>query len=97
MSAPPPQPLELLLTRHAERDLLSIPSEFRQRIKADLLRLTQGRIAWTQVKKLQSFSPSVWQLTSGRFRVFYRRTGEQVLILRVVPKPEQTQALRAFR
>lgn len=92
-----PKPLELVLTRHAERDLLAIPQEERQRIKADILRLAEGGIPLTQLKKLRGFSPPLWQLTSGRFRVLYRRTGEQLLLLRAVPKPQQERTLRSLR
>lgn len=91
------KPLELVLTQHAERDLLAIPSELRQRIKADLLRLAAGHIPLSQLKKLRGFVPALWQLTSGEFRVFYRRAGEQVLLLRVVRKPHQRQALRSLQ
>jgi mRNA-degrading endonuclease RelE of RelBE toxin-antitoxin system len=92
-----PRPLELVLTRHAERDLLAIPEDVRQRVKADLRRLAQGRLPPTQVKKLHGFSPAIWQLTSGRYRVFYRRLGEELLLLRAVHKPEQLRALRSLR
>ena len=92
-----PKPLELVLTQKAERDLLHIPSEFRQRIKADILRLAEGNIPVHQFKKLHGFSPAIWQLTSGEFRVLYRRLGEQLLLLRVIPKPHQQRVLRSFR
>ena len=93
----PPKPLELVLTQHAERDLLRIPEDFRQRVKADSLRLAEGRIPIGQVKKLSGYAPALWQLTSGRYRVVYRRLGEQLLLLRVVHKPEQARALRPLR
>jgi len=92
-----PRPLELVLTRHAQRDLLAIPEDIRQRVKADILRLARGRLPPTQVKKLHGFSPAIWQLTSGRYRVFYRRLGEELLLLRAVHKPEQLRALRSLR
>ena len=91
------RPLNLCLTAHAERDLLDIPHELRQRIKADLLALAKGYIPFAQLKKLKGFAPPVWQLTSGRFRVLYRREPEVLLILRVVPKPAQQHALRSLR
>ena len=91
------RPLELHLTAHAERDLLRIPHEPRQGIKADLLALAKGQIPFAQLKKLKGFTPSVWQLTSGRFRVVYRREAETLLILRVVPKPAQRNAFRSLR
>jgi len=92
-----PKPLELVLTRHAERDLLAIPDAERQRIKADILRLSRGQVPPSQVKKLAGFMPPLWQLTSGRFRVLYRRIGEQLLLLRAIPTLQQQRALRAFR
>lgn len=92
-----PKPLELLLTRHAERELLRIPGESRRRVKADILRLAEGRIPPAQLKKLHGFTPALWQLTSGAFRVFYRREGEQLLILRVVHKPGRLHVLRSRR
>ena len=92
-----PTPLELVLTQKAERDLLRIPTELRQRIKADILRLAEGYLSLGQLKKLHGFSPAIWQLTSGEFRVFYRRLAEQLLILRIVRKPQQLQVLRALR
>jgi mRNA-degrading endonuclease RelE of RelBE toxin-antitoxin system len=92
-----PRPLELVLTRHAERDLLVLPHALRQRVKADIIRLAQGTIPLGQLKKLHGFSPPLWQLTSGAFRVFYRRTGEQLLLLRVAHKPKQQRILRDLR
>ncbi len=92
-----PTPLELVLTRHAERDLLNIQHDARQRVKEDVLRLAKGHIPLGQLKRLHGFSPSLWQLSSGTFRVFYRRMGEQLFLLRVVPKPKQARALRALR
>jgi len=91
------QPLELLLTRNAEKDLLGIPVEVRQRIKTDILRLAHGQIPFAQLKKLRSFTPPIWQLRSGRFRVLYRREGERLLILRVVAKPDQRDLFRFLR
>ena len=92
-----PKPLELVLAQHAERDLLTIPPVFRERVKSDILRLAKGRIPFGQLKKLSGFSPPLWQLTSGRYRIFYRRLGEQLLLLRVVHKPDQQRSLRSLR
>lgn len=92
-----PKPLEVVLTRHAERDLLRIPEEFRRRVKADILRLAEGRVPIGQFKKLSGLSPPTWQLTSGRFRVLYRRFGEQLVLLRVIAKSDQARRLRALR
>ena len=92
-----PKPLEIVLTHRAERDLLAIQDEWRQRIKTDILRLAEGQVPFSQLKKLQGFSPAIWQLTSGEFRVFYRRRADQLLIMRVVRKPQQLQVLRALR
>ncbi len=92
-----PKPLEVVLTQHAERDLLRIPEEFRRRVKTDILRLAEGRIPIGQFKKLSGLSPPTWQLTSGRFRVLYRRLGEQLLLLRVIAKSDQAKSLRALR
>ena len=89
--------LQLLLARHAEKDLLSIPAEIRQRIKSDILRLADGQIPFAQLKKLHGFTPPIWQLTSGRFRVIYRREQEQLLILRIVAKPDQRDLFRSLR
>lgn len=91
------RPLELLLTRHAEADLLRIEYTLRQRIKADILRLAQGQIPLGQSKKLRSFIPPLWQLTSGRFRIMYRREAERLSILRVVSKPEQRDLFRSLQ
>lgn len=91
------RPLELLLARHAEADLLRIEEAPRQRVKADLLRLAKGQIPLAQLKKLRSFAPPIWQLTSGRFRIMYRREAERLLILRVVAKPEQRDLFRSLR
>ena len=92
-----PRPLDVLLTRHAERDLLSIPDAKRQRVKADILRLAAGQLPFHQLKKLHGFLPPIWQLTSGEFHVLYRRAGEALLLLRVVRKPDQVRALRSLR
>lgn len=91
------RPLELLLTGHAETDLLRIDGPSRQRLKADILRLARREIPFAQLKKLRSFKPPVWQLTSGRFRVLYRREAEGLLILRVAAKSEQKDLFRSLR
>lgn len=91
------RPLELILARHAETDLLRIEDAPRQRVKADILRLAKGQIPLGQLKKLRSFTPSLWQLTSGRFRIMYRREEERLTILRVVSKPEQRDLFRSLR
>ena len=90
-------PRQLFLTRHAEEDLLSLETAVRQRIKADILRLAQNQIPFQQLKKLRGFMPPIWQVTSGRFRVMYRREEERLLILRVVAKPDQKDLLRSLR
>ena len=97
MSPEGPQPLHLVLTQRAERDLLSLPDDRRQRVKADNVRLAHGTLSPRQVKKLHGFSPAIWQLTSGEFRVLSRRLHEQLLLLRVVHKPDQVHALRSLR
>lgn len=91
------RPPELVLTRHAESDLLRIEEAPRQQVKADILRLAKRGIPFAQLKKLRSFRPPVWQLTSGRFRILYRREEGQLLILRVVTKPEQKDLFRSLR
>lgn len=72
-------------------------SDSRHRVKADILRLAGGQIPYSQLKKLRSFAPPVWQLTSGRFRILYRRESERLLILRVVAKPNQRDLFRSLR
>ena len=91
------QPPELLLTRRAESDLLGIEDISRQRVKADILRLAKREISFAQLKKLRNFKPPVWQLTSGRFRILYRREEGCLLILRVVAKPDQRDLFRSLR
>ena len=90
-------PHRLLLTRHAEEDLLSLETAVRQRIKADILRLAQNQIPFQQTKKLHGFTPPIWQMASGRFRVMYRRETDRLLILRVIAKPDQKDLFRSFR
>jgi mRNA-degrading endonuclease RelE of RelBE toxin-antitoxin system len=90
-------PLRRRLTGHAERDLLRLPDALRQRVKQDIVSLSTGQLPLAQLKKLQGFFPPVWQLTSGRYRVFYRRAGEELLILRVVPKAAQRKTFRGMR
>lgn len=97
MSEKAARPLELLLTRHAETDLLGIAADFRQRVKTDIHRLAQGQIPFAQLKKLRGFTPALWQLTSGRFRILYRRQENQLLVLRVVAKTEQRDLFRSLR
>lgn len=91
------RPPELLLTRRAESDLLQIEESSLHRVKADILRLAKREIPYAQLKKLRSFKPPVWQLTSGRFRILYRREEGCLLILRVVAKPEQQGLFRSLR
>ena len=92
-----PRPLEILLTRCAEADLLRLEVDLRQRLKADIQRLAHGQIPFAQLKKLRSFVPPIWQLTSGRFRILYRHEGGRLLILRVITKPDQRDLFRSLR
>ena len=88
---------QLLVTQRAEKDLLSLETDVRQRIKADILRLAQNQIPFQQLKKVHGFTPPIWQLTSGRFRIIYRRETLHLLILRVVAKPDQKDLFRSLR
>lgn len=90
-------PLTIRLTAHAERDLLRIQDDLRQRVKRDMVSLAAGRIPFAQLKKLRGFEPPVWQLTSGRFRALYRRVGAEVVILRVIAKSAQQDVFRGLR
>ena len=88
---------ESFLTRHAAEDIEKLQSDFAKQIKADLVRLVEGNIPTAQTKKLRSFTPPVWQLTSGRFRILYRREKERFILLRVIPKSDQKDALRKLK
>ena len=85
------------LTRHAQEDIQSLESVFAKQIKSDLIRLIEGKIPTAQIKKLRTFTPPVWQLTSGRFRILYRPEKERLLILRVIPKSDQKDTLRRLK
>lgn len=97
MSEAAGRPPKLLLTRRAEADLLRLDKSVRERLKVDILRLAGGQIPFAQLKKLRSFSPPIWQLTSGRFRILYRREQDLLLILRVASKPDQRDLFRSLR
>ncbi len=85
------------LTRHAQKDIQDLEPEYAKQIKNDLVRLAAGNIPSAQTKKLRSFTPAVWQMTSGRFRVLYRPEKERLLILRVIPKSDQKDVFRRLK
>lgn len=85
------------LTRHAQKDIQDLAPDYAKRIKNDLIRLAEGNIPSAQTKKFSSFTPPVWQLTTGRFRILYRADKERLLILRVIAKSDQNDVLRGLR
>ena len=95
MNAPRPLPVEL--TQKAEADLLALEKAERARVKDDITRLATGTLPLGQTKKLKGFDPPLWELKTGRHRLFFRPLTDKLLILRAVARKDLDRALRSFR
>ena len=51
----------------------------------------------TRVKKLTGFTPSLYRLRSGDFRVYYRIVYEEVVILAITHKKDSEKFLKKIR
>ena len=87
------------ITARAECDLAKLlkkdPQRF-ARVWEDLRRLASGVLP-QRPKKLKGFTPPMWQLDSGEFRIFHTWEGPLLWVRGVLRKPEQSDRLRALR
>ena len=99
MGSPEPLPAHVRITGRAERDLAKLlkkdPQRF-ARVWEDLKKLAGGTLP-QRPKKLKGFTPPIWQLDSGEFRIFLTWEGPFLWIRGVLRKPEQSDRLRALR
>lgn len=77
------------------KDLSPIPLEMCMNILEDIDRLLENNLPASQTKRLAGYSVSYYQLTSGVYRVIYRK--EPWRILFVFHKNKQKQILKHLR
>jgi mRNA-degrading endonuclease RelE of RelBE toxin-antitoxin system len=99
MGSPEPLPDHVRITARAEHDLAKLlkkdPQRF-ARVWNDVKQLSKGTLP-QRPKKLKGFTPPMWQLDSGEFRIFLTWEGPILWIRGVLRKTEQSQRFRALR
>lgn len=82
---------------HAERDLATLPSAIAHLILEEIrarLSTKPTREMKTRVKRLIGFSPPLYRLRVGDYRVYYRVTLQHVVILSVFHKKDSDRWLK---
>ena len=99
MGSSEPWPPHVRITARAEHDLAKLlkkdPLRF-TRVWGDLKKLTAGTLA-QRPKKLKGFTPPLWQIDAGEFRIFCTWEGPLLWIRGVLKKTEQSHRFRALR
>lgn len=95
MSSDPPR-FSIEVARHAERDLEKLPSTISrlilQEIKTRLARQPLQEIK-TRIKRLTRFTPPLYRLRVGDYRVYYRVVLQHVIILGAFHKKDSDRWL----
>ena len=90
MGSPEPLPDQVRITTRAEHDLAKLlkkdPQHF-SRVWDDLKKLAGGTLP-QRPKKLKGFTPPIWQVDSGAFRIFHTWEGSLLWIRGVLRKTE---------
>ena len=87
---------EVLFSREALRDRRSIREERVAEIAARLEMVATGKSRNLDVKPLRGLKPWL-RLRVGDYRVVYRRSGNAILVARVVSRQELEAALNKLR
>ena len=86
---------QVVLTEHAIADLEEVSQELREQIQRDLKTLQTSPLpSGTQSKRLKGFSPPMYRLRSGDFRVLYYIRGNRVTVLRVIDRKLLERVIR---
>ena len=99
MGSPEPLPDHVRITARAEHDLAKLLKKDPQRVARvweDVKKLASGTLP-QRPKKLKGFTPPMWQLDSGEFRIFHTWEGPILWIRGVLKKSEQSHRFRAMR
>jgi mRNA-degrading endonuclease RelE of RelBE toxin-antitoxin system len=99
MESPEGQPVNVRITRRAERDLANLlrkdPANFRK-VWEDLRKYAAGRLPQTP-KALKGFKPLLWQIESGDFRIFHVWEESILWIRGVLRKSDQAKRIKGLR
>jgi len=90
---------EIRITKRAEKDLEKLlkkdPKNFR-RIWKDIKQFAVKQLP-QRPKPLKGFTPPLWQVDSGDFRIFHSWEGTILWIRGVINKAEQAKRIRGIR
>lgn len=68
-----------------------------KRVLADIVRLAEGYLPTSSIKKLKGFEPPLWEVDSGDFRIFHMYEEGVLWIRGVLRKTEQKNRLKSIR
>lgn len=86
------KPAEVVFAREALKDRRRIPEERLEEIAARLQLIATGRSRNLDIKALRGLKPWL-RLRLGSYRVVYRRSGNTILVARVVSRQELESAI----
>jgi mRNA-degrading endonuclease RelE of RelBE toxin-antitoxin system len=88
----------LLWTAHAARDTEGLPASHREQVLADLWTLAASPFPQgVRIKKLKGFSPPLYRLRAGDYRVLYRIDGKTLTVYRIIPRSQLDRILRSLK
>ncbi len=69
--------------------LRSLSPKIRQQLEREILEILAGDLAAKDIKPLTGKS-GYFRVRKGNFRIIFRKTGDQIFIVRVLPRDERT-------
>ena len=91
------EPFSIELTREAEREIRELPAQDAWTILKEI----QNRLSFepfkpskTRIKRLVGFTPPLYRLRVGDYRVYYRIHGTKVALLTILHKKDSARWLK---
>lgn len=92
--------VKVLFSRAAQRDLEKIEAGDARQIAKDVKEYLESSplpFGKTRIKKLTGFEPPLYRLRSGDFRIYYRISGYEVVLLGILNRRDSEKLLKKLR
>jgi mRNA-degrading endonuclease RelE of RelBE toxin-antitoxin system len=96
----PSQKIEVVFSPSAQRDLEDLDIRAALQITQDIktyLSFPIQRFGKTRLKKLTGFTPPLYRLRSGDYRIYYRIVERVVVILAITQRKDSEKMLRTLK
>lgn len=95
-----PRRFRVLFSPHAQREIEELEVSDALQLTRDIktyLETSPLPFGKTRIKKLADFTPPLYRLRSGDFRVYYRIVAKEVVILAITHKKDSEKLLKKLR